>query len=36
MSEQKVHVRFDNVQKSYDGKTLVVKKLNLDISKANF
>ena len=36
MSEQKVHVRFDNVQKSYDGKTLVVKKLNLDIFEGEF
>src|SRR5262245_53673754 len=26
-------VRFVNVQKSYDGKTLVVKNLNLDIAK---
>jgi len=29
-------VRFDNVQKSYDGKTLVVKNLNVDIAKGEF
>lgn len=29
-------VRFVNVQKSYDGKTLVVKNLNLDIAKGEF
>ncbi|WP_038098937.1 ABC transporter ATP-binding protein [Thioalkalivibrio sp. HK1] len=29
-------VRFDRVQKSYDGETLVVKDLNLDISKGEF
>jgi putative spermidine/putrescine transport system ATP-binding protein len=29
-------VRFQNVQKSYDGETLVVKNLNLDISKGEF
>jgi putative spermidine/putrescine transport system ATP-binding protein len=29
-------VRFDNVQKSYDGETLVVKNLNLDIAKGEF
>ena len=27
------YVHFDNVQKSYDGVTLVVKSLNLDIAK---
>lgn len=30
------HVRFVNVQKSYDGETLVVKNLNLDIKKGEF
>jgi len=30
------HVRFDGVQKSYDGETLVVKDLNLDIAKGEF
>jgi putative spermidine/putrescine transport system ATP-binding protein len=30
------HVRFKDVQKSYDGKTLVVKNLNLDIQKGEF
>jgi len=29
-------VRFQNVQKSYDGETLVVKDLNLDIAKGEF
>src|SRR5687767_2538490 len=29
-------VRFVNVQKSYDGETLVVKNLNLDISRGEF
>src|SRR5215208_1054963 len=29
-------VRFENVRKSYDGETLVVKDLNLDISKGEF
>jgi len=29
-------VRFDNVQKSYDGETLVVKNLNVDIAKGEF
>ena len=30
------YVRFDEVQKSYDGVTLVVKSLNLDIAKGEF
>ena len=30
------HVRFKDVQKSYDGETLVVKNLNLDIAKGEF
>ncbi len=30
------YVRFDGVQKSYDGETLVVKDLNLDIAKGEF
>jgi putative spermidine/putrescine transport system ATP-binding protein len=29
-------VRFVNVQKSYDGESLVVKNLNLDIAKGEF
>ena len=29
-------VRFDRVQKSYDGETLVVKDLNLEIAKGEF
>ena len=29
-------VRFVDVQKSYDGETLVVKNLNLDIAKGEF
>lgn len=30
------HVKFDSVQKSYDGEALVVKDLNLDIAKGEF
>lgn len=30
------YVRFENVQKTYDGDTLVVKNLNLDIAKGEF
>ena len=29
-------VRFLNVQKSYDGETLVVKNLNLDVARGEF
>ena len=29
-------VRFESVQKSYDGETLVVKNLNLDIARGEF
>jgi putative spermidine/putrescine transport system ATP-binding protein len=29
-------VRFEEVQKSHDGETLVVKNLNLDIAKGEF
>ena len=36
MSSTQPMVRFDNVQKSYDGKTLVVKNLNVDIAKGEF
>ena len=36
MSQSEVMVRFANVQKSYDGETLVVKNLNLDIAKGEF
>ncbi len=36
MKTNEVHVRFKNVQKSYDGINLVVKDLNLDISKGEF
>jgi putative spermidine/putrescine transport system ATP-binding protein len=36
MSGGDAMVRFVNVQKSYDGKTLVVKNLNLDIDKGEF
>jgi len=31
-----IHAAFRDVQKSYDGKTLIVKKLNLDIEKGEF
>ncbi len=34
--QQDVLVRFRNVQKSYDGETLIVKDLNLDIQKGEF
>ncbi len=30
------HVQFKDVQKSFDGETLVVKNLNLDIAKGEF
>jgi putative spermidine/putrescine transport system ATP-binding protein len=29
-------VRFENVQKSYDGEILVVKDFNLDVAKGEF
>ena len=35
-SNTEVIVRFENVQKSYDGESLVVKNLNLDIAKGEF
>ena len=31
-----VLVRFEAVQKSYDGETLVIKNLNLDVSRGEF
>ncbi|MFZ0486298.1 MAG: ABC transporter ATP-binding protein [Arenicellales bacterium] len=36
MSNNEYLVRFEKVQKSYDGETLVVKNLNLDIAKGEF
>ena len=36
MANNKEFVKFDNVDKSYDGKTLVVKGLNLDIEEGEF
>ena len=36
MSNQEFHVSFNKVQKTYDGVTLVVKDLNLDIEKGKF
>ena len=36
MSNKEQFVRFDKVDKSYDGKILVVKDLNLDISEGEF
>jgi putative spermidine/putrescine transport system ATP-binding protein len=36
MSKNTEFVKFDNVDKSYDGKTLVVKGLNLDIEEGEF
>ena len=35
-ADSSAHVRFQNVQKSYDGKVLVVKNLNLDIEQGEF
>jgi putative spermidine/putrescine transport system ATP-binding protein len=35
-SSSDAYVSFQNVQKSYDGETLVVKNLNLDIDKGEF
>ncbi|MGB0844682.1 MAG: ABC transporter ATP-binding protein, partial [Alphaproteobacteria bacterium] len=35
-SSQEPIVRFENVQKSYDGESLVVKNLNLDIAPGEF
>ena len=36
MPSSEALVRFENVQKSYDGETLVIKNLNLDIQKGEF
>ena len=36
MSKNQQFVRFDKVDKSYDGKVLVVKDLNLDIKEGEF
>ena len=36
MSKNSEFVKFDKVDKSYDGKVLVVKDLNLDISEGEF
>ena len=36
MSKQKDFVKFENVDKSYDGKVLVVKDLQLDIAEGEF
>jgi len=35
-SQQNAFVRFENIDKSYDGKLLVVKNLNLDIDQGEF
>ncbi len=35
-NDQESYVRFENVQKSYDGDSLVVKNLNLDVAKGEF
>ena len=35
-SSNDAYVAFERVQKSYDGETLVVKDLNLEISKGEF
>ena len=36
MSSSEAYVQFKNVQKSYDGETMVVKNLNLDIQEGEF
>ena len=36
MESTDIHVAFQNVQKSYDGRTLVVKDLNVDIPRGEF
>ena len=36
MSQKDSFVKFDNVDKSYDGEVLVVKGLNLDIPQGEF
>ena len=36
MPNNQQFVRFDKVDKSYDGKVLVVKDLNLDIAEGEF
>ena len=36
MGSNKEFVKFENVDKSYDGKVLVVKGLNLDIAEGEF
>ncbi len=36
MNDNNALVRFENIQKSYDGETLVVKNLNLDVAEGEF
>lgn len=36
MKQQTPFVQFENIQKSYDGKSLIVKDLNLDIYRGEF
>ena len=36
MGSDDIHAAFQNVQKSYDGYTLVIQELNLDISRGEF
>ena len=36
IEEKKTFVKFDKIDKSYDGEVLVVKNLNLDIAKGEF
>src|SRR5690348_17378733 len=36
LSSADAYVRFENIQKSYDGETLVVKDLNLSIRRGEF
>ncbi|MEM7207325.1 MAG: ABC transporter ATP-binding protein [Pseudomonadota bacterium] len=35
-TDHDAYVRFENVQKSYDGESLVVKNLNMDVAKGEF
>lgn len=36
MKQQTPFVQFENIQKSYDGKNLIVKDLNLDVYRGEF
>jgi len=36
MSERESFVKFEKIDKSYDGKVLVIKDLNLDVAQGEF